>query len=326
MSSTGAEPTERKVAIKFLVANSLAGGLIGTGGKCIKDLIEVSGARINISGANDFYPGSSDRVVLISGSVNTVAIAQTLVWEMLALLAKSGKAAQKEVVWNPKEAFEALGTNDDVVVSAKITIPAAAGGQILGKNGATIRSITEESGAKISMSSKEEALFTQERIITLTGEAGRCVKATDLILSKLAEQEEIPLFVNRGTTYTSPLDTSFGLAAAPANARGTRTGPKSAERKIEGKSTEESVSDTTITLSIPNELVGNIFGKNGSTMREIISLSGAKVVVSPRDELVEGTSNRLVTITGTPAAAQTAHIFITQRLRNPTNPPRRARA
>ncbi len=49
-------------------------------------------------------------------------------------------------------------------------------------------------------------------------------------------------------------------------------------------------------------------------MREIISLSGAKVVVSPRGEYVEGTTNRLVTITGSPTAAQTAHLFITQRL------------
>lgn len=52
----------------------------------------------------------------------------------------------------------------------------------------------------------------------------------------------------------------------------------------------------------------------GSTMREIISLSGAKVVVSPRGEYVEGTTNRLLTITGTPTCAQTAHLFITQRL------------
>ena len=55
---------------------------------------------------------------------------------------------------------------------------------------------------------------------------------------------------------------------------------------------------TNITISIPNDLVGNIFGRNGATMREIISLSGAKVNVSGRNEFVEGTNNRLVTIIG----------------------------
>jgi hypothetical protein len=61
-------------------------------------------------------------------------------------------------------------------------------------------------------------------------------------------------------------------------------------------------------------------------MREIISLSGAKVNVSGRNEFVEGTTNRLVTITGSPACAQAAHLFITQRLETPANnPPRKAR-
>jgi predicted RNA-binding protein YlqC (UPF0109 family) len=39
---------------------------------------------------------------------------------------------------------------------------------------------------------------------------------------------------------------------------------------------------TTISLAVPENLVGNILGKQGATMREIMSLSGAKVVVSPR--------------------------------------------
>lgn len=49
-------------------------------------------------------------------------------------------------------------------------------------------------------------------------------------------------------------------------------------------------------------------------MREIMSLSGAKVVVSPRGEFAEGTTNRVVTITGSPSCAQTAHVFVTQKL------------
>ena len=60
-------------------------------------------------------------------------------------------------------------------------------------------------------------------------------------------------------------------------------------------------------------------------MREIISLSGAKIVVSARGEFVEGTSNRLVTITGSPTNAQSAHFLITQRLQTPSNPPPRGR-
>jgi hypothetical protein len=94
------------------------------------------------------------------------------------------------------------------------------------------------------------------------------------------------------------------------NSTGTRPNRSGKEPAVGG----EPVSDTTITLSVPDELIGNIFGRQGATMREIIALSGAKIVVSPRNEFIPGTNNRLVTITGSPTAAQTAHLFITQRL------------
>jgi hypothetical protein len=48
-------------------------------------------------------------------------------------------------------------------------------------------------------------------------------------------------------------------------------------------------------------------------MREIMSLSGAKIVISPR-----GDTTRLVTITGNPANAQAAHMLVTQKLNQPS--------
>ena len=71
---------------------------------------------------------------------------------------------------------------------------------------------------------------------------------------------------------------------------------------------------TEITINVPDTLVGNILGRQGSTMREIMSLSGAKVVVSPRGTFAEGSNNRVVTISGAPACAATAHILVNQKL------------
>ena len=45
----------------------------------------------------------------------------------------------------------------------------------------------------------------------------------------------------------------------------------------------------------------------------MVSLSGAKIVVSDRDSMTDG--NRIVTISGSPSAAQTAHIFCTEKIR-----------
>lgn len=313
------------VAIKFLMQNSYAGSLIGKGGKAIKELIAVSEARVNVSGVSELYPGTTERVVLVSGTQDSVSLAQTLIWEMIAQNTKATEEDAKTTEWSPEAVVNSLGTNDDIEVVSKMTIPASAGGLILGKGGSSIRTIAADSGANILMTSKDDALFTQERVLTISGNAGSCVKCVDLILAKLIEEEEVPAFVNPGTSYSAAVRNSF--LSGPYNGKGGR-GPKgqTGGRGANNPGSElDTSAQTNITISIPNDLVGNIFGRNGATMREIISLSGAKVTVSGRDEFVEGTNNRLVTIIGSPACAQAAHLFITQRLETPANaPPRKS--
>ncbi len=48
------------------------------------------------------------------------------------------------------------------------------------------------------MSSKEEALFTQERVLSISGDTGRCIKCSHLVLAKLSEQDEIIPYASRG--------------------------------------------------------------------------------------------------------------------------------
>lgn len=321
-SSDPASQSSKKIAIKFLLTNSLTGSLIGTGGKVIKELIEVTNCRVNVSGSTDTYPGTSDRIVLLVGSKESVSLAQTLIWEMIGLMTKTLLDSNERVEWSPRDTLSRLGHNEDIEVVSRFTIPAASGGLVLGKAGANIKKMAVDSGAKISMSTKEEALFTQERILTLTGNVSNCVACTELILTKLNEQHEVAQFVNRGTAYSSPLNHSLGGQMGNGGV-GKRSGPRGSSPDNGAVGGDGTIADTTITLSVPDELIGNIFGKQGQTMREIISLSGAKVIVSARGEFAEGTRNRIVTITGSPTSAQSAHLFITQRLHTPSNPPPR---
>ena len=121
----------------------------GTGGKSIKELKSVTNARIIVSGALEVFPGTGERVVLISGNINAVDLAQTLVWEMIAQNVQSG--SDRSVDWSPEVVVNNLSTNDTVEVKAKITIPAAVGGLILGRGGETIKEIAADSGASIIM-------------------------------------------------------------------------------------------------------------------------------------------------------------------------------
>jgi hypothetical protein len=205
---------------------------------------------------------------------------------MIAHLVRVAEDEDKNSEWSPETVSLALGKNNETEVVSKISIPAATGGLILGRAGSTIKSIAEESGAKILMTGKDEALFTHERVLTISGETGACIKCTELILAKLDEQEDLEPYVNRGTTYASPLTSTFGFGGHNNQNNGQNgnqsgrgggrfprnnntNGPRDNNRAPHRDQLQQahdgnpalSISDTTITLSIPNELIGNIFGK-----------------------------------------------------------------
>lgn len=322
-----------RLAIKFLVANTFAGSLIGTGGAAIKELMEVSKARVNISGATELFPGTTERVVLVIGDEETISISTQLIFELMAIQALAADQNTRTVTWSPKQAFTELGNNDAVEVTAKMTVPAAAGGLILGRGGVTIKGISDQSGARIQMTGKDEAMFTQERVITLIGSVSECVKAANLIVSKMAEDDEASQYLNRGTTYSPDVSPYFGgpMGGRGGRGSGSRSGGRGSGGRgsggyMSGSAEGQIPTNTTITMEVPDSLVGNILGKQGSTMREIMSLSGAKISISPRGEYSDGTTNRVVTITGSPFCAQTAHSFCAQKLNQASSSgPRRPR-
>lgn len=74
----------KRIYLKMLVPESIAGAVIGKGGKTISELQEESGARIKVSQASEFYPGSSDRTVMVSGLLQNVVKGQELIWQKIS--------------------------------------------------------------------------------------------------------------------------------------------------------------------------------------------------------------------------------------------------
>ena len=70
---------ERPTYIKFLVSNAAAGSVIGKGGATITDFQTQSGARIQLSRNLEFFPGTTDRIIMISGGINEIIKAMDLV-------------------------------------------------------------------------------------------------------------------------------------------------------------------------------------------------------------------------------------------------------
>ncbi|XP_021952677.1 poly(rC)-binding protein 3 isoform X2 [Folsomia candida] len=63
-------------------------------------------------------------------------------------------------------------------------------------------------------------------------------------------------------------------------------------------------------MTVPNELIGCVIGKGGTKIAEIRQISGAMIRISNSEELREGCSDRVITITGNPDSVALAQYLI----------------
>lgn len=159
---------------KILVPAAAAGRIIGKGGTTIAQLQKDAGARVKMSKASEFYPGTTERVCLISGPIEGILKINDFFMENFSS------------------------------TSIKILVPNSTAGMIIGKGGSYIKQIKEESGAYVQISQKCTDLSLPERCVTIVGELENIRKACAMILSKIVEDV--------GSAYrdirTSPLTTS----------------------------------------------------------------------------------------------------------------------
>lgn len=162
---------------KTLVPSVAAGAIIGKGGETIASLQKDAGARVKMSKAHDFYPGTSERVCLISGTVDGIL---TVLDFMIDKIREKPDMTKALTEADAKQAAE----RDKQV---KVLVPNSTAGMIIGKAGAFIKQIKEDSGSYVQISQKPKELTLQERCITIIGEKENNKIACKMILSKIVE-------------------------------------------------------------------------------------------------------------------------------------------
>jgi RNA-binding protein Nova len=103
---------------------------------------------------------------------------------------------------------------------------------------------------------------------------------------------------------------SFGLGTGLHSPGSMRKSPTPAD---------QSEGTAKIEVEIGDNIVGAILGHGGKSLVEIQRLSGANIQISKKGIFVPGTRNRIVTITGTPNAVQTAQYLIEQQIAEEEN-------
>ncbi|KAI5084374.1 hypothetical protein GOP47_0000543 [Adiantum capillus-veneris] len=292
-------------SIRFLITNAGAGSVIGKGGATINEFQSQSGARIQLSRNHEFFPGTSDRIIALSGTIKEVLTAFHLI------LSKILSEAEKD-------------TGQDMKSNqVRLVVPNAACGAIIGRGGATIKSFVEDSNASIKLSPLDQSIpGVNDRIVSIVGSLDQQLRAVALVISKLAEDPNYSHFASTSLSY--PAFPAMGYGGAPYLRNGMNGGNIRMKGVIPTMQTLPSVlpggPSTSITLSIPDEHVGAIVGRGGKIITEIQQSSGTRIKISDRGDYVPSTTNRKVTITGTAEGVRQAQQLVSQRVQQNSSP------
>ncbi|CAN4096127.1 unnamed protein product [Withania somnifera] len=283
---------ENKISVKFLLSNAEAGSIIGKGGLTISDLQSRSGARIQLSRNNEFFPGTMDRIVMVSGYIDDVLKAVELILNKL-------------LDENYVEDVGDVGPRSKV----RLVVPNSSCGGIIGKGGAVIKSFIEDSRAGIKILPQDDNFpGLHDRLVIVIGTLGEQMRAIELILYKLAEDTHYKQNMNAPFPYAAAY---VGMNYGPPNGVGRRFPNNRYQNRIESNSEDR---NNSVTIGVADERIGLVLGRNGRSVMEISQLSGARIKISERGDFMSGTSDRKVTISGSQRAISIAESMISKKV------------
>lgn len=166
---------------KILVPSVAAGAIIGKGGETIAQLQKETGTRVKMSKATDFYPGTRERVCLITGNIDGILKIHEFIMEKIK--EKPDPNAKLAIDFDHKQPAEREK-------QVKILVPNSTVGMIMGKGGSYIKQIKEKSGAYVQISQKSKDHALVERCITVIGEMENNKIACELILMKIVQDPQ----------------------------------------------------------------------------------------------------------------------------------------
>ncbi|XP_036393186.1 RNA-binding protein Nova-2 [Megalops cyprinoides] len=176
---------EGEYFLKVLIPSYAAGSIIGKGGQTIVQLQKETGATIKLSKSKDFYPGTTERVCLIQGTVEALNGVHNFIAEKVREMPQSAQKTEPVSILQPQTTV-----NPDRIKQAKLIVPNSTAGLIIGKGGATVKAVMEQSGAWVQLSQKPEGINLQERVVTISGEPEQNRKAVEIIVQKIQEDPQ----------------------------------------------------------------------------------------------------------------------------------------
>ncbi|XP_056226135.1 poly(rC)-binding protein 3-like isoform X6 [Seriola aureovittata] len=294
------------LTIRLLMHGKEVGSIIGKKGETVKKMREDSGARINISEGN-----CPERIVTITGPTDAI-------FKAFAMIAYK---FEEDII----NSMSNSPATSKPPVTLRLVVPASQCGSLIGKGGSKIKEMRESTGAQVQVAGDMLPNST-ERAVTISGAPEaiiQCVKQICVVMLESPPKgatipyrpkpASTPVIFSGGQAYTiqgqyaiphpdlSKLH-QLAMQQTPFTPLGQTTPAFPGLDASNQASTHE--------LTIPNDLIGCIIGRQGTKINEIRQMSGAQIKIA---NAMEGSSERQITITGTPANISLAQYLINAR-------------
>ncbi|KAF8622910.1 hypothetical protein AX15_006671 [Amanita polypyramis BW_CC] len=294
------------LTLRALVSTKDAGVIIGRAGKNVAELRDQTGVK---AGVSKVIPGVHERVLTVTGSVHAVAKAYTLIITQLV----SANPSSPVTVSPPSNSH----TSIRLLISHNLM------GTIIGRQGLKIKTIQDNSGARM-IAAKDMLPQSTERIVDVHGTPEAIGHAIEEIGKCLLEDWERglntvlfnPGIVHddrgggrrlgqgySGTSYNGSRRSNGDVSRGQKSPPGSPLGPIASQPPSNLR---------TQNISIPSDMVGCIIGRSGTKITEIRRLSGSRISIAkmPHDE----TGERMFTIVGTPESNEKALFLLYHQL------------
>lgn len=192
--------------LKFLVPEALASAIIGKGGQVIANMRQACGAKIGLTDHSDMFPGTDCRVLTAQG--NTADALGEVARQIISKLVETVQTAPGESTGSPGD------------LRLKVLVPKAAVGGVIGKGGANVKQLREQTGAKISISEPVGSGPGAEQVVAVSGSQ----QAVELIFGEINKQiqgqNEEPWF-SVWASSTTGLSGGFGGGKGKGEGKGS---------------------------------------------------------------------------------------------------------
>lgn len=214
----------QKLHVKILVSNSASGSIIGKVGMNIHHTQTQTGAKIQLSKARQFFPGTNERTLLIRGNLGQIASAIYMIYLRLidedcapvisqkneeemgdtSERSSTPAGADTEPQTSPRPVTKDLS---DVVASVllqiKLLIPEDLCGIIVGRSGSTIKVFSDTTNTSIRLlkAPKIPAPALSHQIVSIRGHLVDIIKAISLIILKQSDDPDYQNYGHLPRTY-----------------------------------------------------------------------------------------------------------------------------